>query len=225
MCLCLFNSLKTLNDMKYASKDATFEIPKDSFKVLIIDDEKKNLKSLANECHRADYNVELIDDYDENGKCAGYNLILVDIRGVGEEFADTSGIGVAERLACDFPASEIKLFTASTIESEQDKRGFEVIKKPIKGKDLCDVFDRVRKQLADPNYCWKKIEKECFKKNLSFKDIAWIQDKFVRTFNKREFSYFENHYYGQVVERVGKYLGDFFLQLVQNILISYMTKQ
>ncbi len=217
-----FKSLKTINEIDNGYKASDYSIPKENFKVLIIDDQPKNIRPLIDQCKKNNYIIDLIDEFEGIEKCKNYDLILVDVRGVGDSYSDDGGFGVAKSLTDAFPYKEIVLFTAYENELVDSESRFRVINKPIKADKLCSELDKIRQDLADPILGWNKIKAKCLETNVPFKYIALLEDKYVRSYNKGKSqinsSYNSNATLGKIEEAVISLAA----QVLANVLIAKM---
>lgn len=219
--MCSINRLKTIKDIN-VNFDKHNGIPKESFKILMIDDHPKNVRHLVEQCKKNEYNIVLQDDFINVEQCRDYNLILIDVRGVGGDFSKEGGFGVAKAIADQLPNTEIVLFTAYESDVIGDGSPFKVINKPIKADKLCLELDNIRKDLADPIKGWEKIKEKCLEENIPFKHIAIIEDKYVRSYNKGTPKITEGGWNGFSASKVEEMIISFAAQVVANVLMARM---
>ena len=220
--MCSIKRLKTIKEIDNVFKASDYSVPKENFKVLIIDDQPKSIRPLIEQCKKNDYIIDLTDDFESVEKCRKYDAILVDIRGVGDLYSDDGGFGVAKSLSDVFPDKEIVLFTAYEIELVDSKSRFRVINKPIKADKLCSELDLIRQEMADPLKGWEKIKNKCLQANVPFKYIALLEDKYVRSYIKGKSQFNTSFNNAFAISKIEDAIISLTAQIITNVLLAKM---
>lgn len=156
-------------------------------KICIIDDKIDDLKSFIDGLKKEGFtnlieksHVESINELVENG----YELIVLDLKGVAEDISSDDGIGVLEALKQSAPALPILVISGTTTSPDKAKilsQADLIRTKPVLPAELASDVEEILKKRKDPYWSALTILEELekiwpeIKKNFSYKDkiVLW----------------------------------------------------
>lgn len=159
----------------------SFALHRKDFKILIIDDNEVPISSTLKSL---EYVVSEESDVKSPAEVERFDLILCDRRGVGKALGSSSeGVFLAKKIKERYPFKPVILYSSSKFEIDN----FDAV------RDLDDVIldapeadtfsnyvDDQIKDMLDPVAQWQKLHIELAKRGFSAKDIAMLEDDYVR---------------------------------------------
>lgn len=188
------------------------------FEILVIDDEefvqKDNLSS-----HQ--FNITLKKDIDTINDVMAYDIILCDIRGVGNVYnSEYEGAYLIKEIKKTFPSKIVIAYTASNYDPSYNtylELADDVRKKGTLSEDWVEALDNAIKVGLDPIEQWKRVRKELLDNNVSIGKVKKLEDRYVRSVQKKDFVSF------QQLTETGSY-GDKVLRVLNGLLNSPLVK-
>jgi hypothetical protein len=180
----LYNKLKIYRDLEAKLITSKIVPRREHLSVCIIDDAPNYLeKKLSNLFFKK---IDCIPDYKPIEEYHKYQLILCDIKGVGVDFnKKKQGLAYYEQIKKMYPEKVVILYTAYSPRDFGDvEEDAIIINKPIEPSDLANKLDSYSKRFWDPKTAWDYIEKKCIERSATHKDLAILEDMFVRSFYK-----------------------------------------
>ncbi len=130
-------------------------------------------------------NIDVRESFDNINDFSDYNVILCDVDGIGANFnPKKQGIAIAEQIYQSYyPNIQIAIYTGKELNNYEYKEidGVKVIKKNIPSSVLTNEIDDICSIFWDPIKAWKSLEKHFHNKGLPNKEIAILEDIFVRS--------------------------------------------
>ena len=184
--------------------------------VLVIDDEKFEPKEFL---EGNNYRLTSKTDIDNVKDVSEYPIILCDIRGIGKKMSSSfEGAFLIKEIKENYPEKIVIAYTASQYDPSYNvylQRADNILSKSLSTEEWLDVLDKYIFQAADPVYQWKILRDRLIILDIPLLDIAKLEDAFVKSFLKEEFTSFEK--LGKSMDsEVTKIISDF----VSNIVIK-----
>lgn len=183
------NDLMTLDDLEKArDKIKTVSIrEKKNVRIVIVDDEGFDddvLKSLGYLDIEIKLKYEKLSDYEN------YDIIFCDINGIAKEIDPVyQGAALAKQIKKTYPSKMVIIFSSK--EQSLDFYKFkndvdEIIPKNTKNSEIAEIIDKCIEIINDPIERWKNFRKKLSEQGTSPKDIALLEDCYVRGILKNE---------------------------------------
>ncbi len=207
-----------INDIKISDtvrKERIHDLRKKT-DVLVIDDEKFEPKEFL---EGNNYRLTSKTDIDNVKDVSEYPIILCDIRGIGKKMSSSfEGAFLIKEIKENYPEKIVIAYTASQYDPSYNvylQRADNILSKSLSTEEWLDVLDKYIFQAADPVYQWKILRDRLIILDIPLLDIAKLEDAFVKSFLKEEFTSFEK--LGKSMDsEVTKIISDF----VSNIVIK-----
>lgn len=183
------NDLYTIDELENArSKIKMISIKdKKNVRIVIIDDEGFDdsiLKSLGY------LDIEIKEKYEKLSDYENYDIIFCDINGVAKDLDPVyQGAALAKLIKKTYPSKIVIIFS-----SKDQSLGFHkfaddvdgIIPKNIKNAEIAEIIDNYIDVLNDPIESWKNFRKKILEQGTSAKNIALLEDCYVRGILKKE---------------------------------------
>lgn len=191
----LFQKEKKVNDLltieileKSRDKIKSVSIrDKKNIRIVIIDDEGFDDEVLKNLGY-LDIDVKL--KYEKLSDYEIYDIVFCDINGIAKEVDQTyQGAALAKLIKKTYPSKTVIIFSSK--EQSLDLYKFkndvdEIIPKNIKNSEIAEIIDEYIEIINDPIERWKNFRKKLSEQGTSPKDIALLEDCYVRGILKNE---------------------------------------
>ena len=162
-------------------KEVSLSTVKRNIDVLVIDDEEF---PLLDELKRHEFNIEYKNDITSLKDVEPYAIILCDIHGVGRFLGSSQeGAYLVSSIKEKYPSKIVISYTADTTSPEAQKylqKADNIIPKGTSIEDWASLLTSSVKDLANPVYVWKNIQKNLVHAHVSTRDIAYLEAKFVK---------------------------------------------
>ena len=181
------NNYKTIDDLPAnALKDLNYKKMIESTKILIIDDDKIEIKDTL---ERIGYKVVWKKDIDVLSDVEDYPIIICDNKGVGLKFSsEFEGINLIKLIKTKYQDKIIYLLSAADINpkaNEYIKYIDEMVYKGEEDKLIEYIKDDLNK-LFNPRDRWIKYKEVLRNKGISEKDIFRLEDLYVESFLQKK---------------------------------------
>ena len=183
-----------INDIKISDtvrKERIHDLRKKT-DVLVIDDEKFEPKEFL---EGNNYRLTSKTDIDNVKDVSEYPIILCDIRGIGKKMSSSfEGAFLIKEIKENYPEKIVIAYTASQYDPSYNvylQRADNILSKSLSTEEWLDVLDKYIFQAADPVYQWKILRDRLIILDIPLLDIAKLEDAFVKSFLKEEFTSFE----------------------------------
>lgn len=178
-------SLSNLRDNNYyTSIDSNIQDLRKKSRILVIDDEDfspiNNLKSNG-------FKIEVQMDIDRISDVEDYNIILVDIMGVGIGIDPINqGAHLIHQMKKTFPEKFIIAYTGGAnqdLTSIAAEYADKYLPKDTSVDRWCDVLDDACQTVSNPIKSWEKFRHRLLDKGISPINLAELEDTYVRSIN------------------------------------------
>lgn len=177
------NDLLIIEDLeKSRDKIRTVSIrDKKNIRILIIDDEgfdDEVLKTLGYLDIDIKLKYEKLSDYET------YDIIFCDINGIAKEIDPKyQGAELAKQIKKSYPSKVVIIFSSKeqSLDFYKYKNDVdEIIPKNTKNSEIAELIDKYIEIMNDPIERWKNFRKKLSEQGTSPKDIALLEDCYVR---------------------------------------------
>lgn len=162
-------------------KEITLSKLKREVDILIIDDEDF---PLLDDLKKHEFNIEYKKDITTLKDVEPYPIVLCDIHGVGKFLgSDKEGAYLVSQIKEKYPSKIVISYTADTTAPSVQKYlhcADNVMAKGTSIEDWAELLNDSVKKIANPVHVWKKLQTDLLKENVSTRDIAFLEDKFVK---------------------------------------------
>lgn len=191
----LFQKEKKVNDLltieileKSRDKIKNVSIrDKKNIRIVIIDDEGFDDEVLKNLGY-LDIDVKL--KYEKLSDYEIYDIVFCDINGIAKEVDQTyQGAALAKLIKKTYPSKTVIIFSSKeqSLNLYKFKNDVdEIIPKNIKNSEIAEIIDEYIEIINDPIERWKNFRKKLSEQGTSPKDIALLEDCYVRGILKNE---------------------------------------
>ena len=149
--------------------------------ILIIDDEDF---PLLDDLKRHEFNIEYKSDITTLKDVEPYPIVLCDIHGIGKFLgSDKEGAYLVAKIKEKYPSKIVISYTADTTSPSIQKYlhyADNVIPKGTSIEDWAALLTESVKNIANPVTMWKKIQRDLLNANVSTRDVALLEDKYVK---------------------------------------------
>ncbi len=163
---------------------------RDSISIAFIDDEKPDMELIRSFGYK---NIRHFSDFTDIADYESYDVVVCDIRGVGEKTdnTDQGGIDLAKNIKKYYPKKVVIQYSAydlftfgpnSNIENKELLDGF--IKKGKGTADLVTKLDEQCSMFWNPRSSWEFIEKNLRSNGVKNATIAEVEHIFVKSLSK-----------------------------------------
>ena len=186
------------------------------FEILFIDDDEiaylENLKSNG-------FNVTYKTNITNIKDVSAYDIIMCDINGVGESLGK-DGASMAAQIKNAYPNKVIISYSAASHSFTYQKTLESVDKRIPKGtsiEDWLNLLDEIIEENSNPIKVWNKTELKLLKANLSTREIAELESKYVEAIIKKKFNVLEKLSNSEIVIQILKTTIPFLVQILKTI--------
>ena len=162
-------------------KEITLSKLKREVDILIVDDEDF---PLLDDLKKHEFNIECKKDITSLKDVEPYPIILFDIHGVGKFLgSNEEGAYAVSQIKEKYPSKIVISYTADTTTPTAQKYlhfADNVMEKGTSIEDWAELLTESVKKIANPVHVWKKLQIDLLKENVSTREIALLEDKFVR---------------------------------------------
>ena len=162
-------------------KEITLSKLKREVDILIIDDEDF---PLLDDLKKHEFNIEYKQDITTLKDVEPYPIVLCDIHGVGKFLgSDKEGAYLVSKIKEKYPSKIVISYTADTTAPSVQKYlhcADNVMAKGTSIEDWAELLNGSVKKIANPVHVWKKLQTDLLKENVSTREIAFLEDKFVK---------------------------------------------
>lgn len=161
------------------------------FEILFIDDDEiAYLENLKSNGFNVTYKTNITDIKD----VSAYNIIMCDINGVGETLGK-DGASMAAQIKNAYPNKIVISYSAASHSFAYQKTLESVDKRIPKGtsiEDWLNLLDEIIEENSNPIKVWNKTEQKLLKANISTREIAELESKYVEAIIKKKFNLLNN---------------------------------
>lgn len=162
-------------------KEITLSKLKREVDILIIDDEDF---PLLDDLKKHEFTIEYKKDITSLKDVEPYPIILCDIHGVGKFLgSDKEGAYLVSQIKEKYPSKIVISYTADTTTPNVQKYlhfADNVMEKGTSIEDWAQLLTESVKKIANPVHVWKKLQTDLLKENVSTREIALLENKFVK---------------------------------------------
>ena len=192
----IYWTTSTINDLRafYNISEERFHTEKKKVRIAIIDNEQ--VGTMANNLRAAGYgDVTSMTKISAVEEIEKYDLILIDIKGIGGKCIQGSksevleGLAVAEEIKRQYPDKKVIVFSAMLQEYEYNYilhgivDAFFVKDEAISERNK--KIDECIRQRIDPFYLWNRHRQVLLEQGVSIFDVAKLEDKIVNAIKKK----------------------------------------
>lgn len=197
------NDLYTIEDLENSRNKIKVISIKDkkNVKIVIIDDEGFDdsvLKSLGY------LDIDIKIKYNKLSDYEGYDIIFCDINGVAKELDPVyQGAALAKLIKKTYPSKIVIIFSSKDQNLSFHKFSDHVdgiIPKNLKNSEIAEIIDNYIEILNDPIERWKNFRKRLLEQGTSAKNIALLEDCYVRGILKHEDTIFAMEEIGKTIK-------------------------
>mgnify|MGYP004675431779 CR=1 FL=1 len=186
------------------------------FEILFIDDEEiAYLENLKSNGFNVTYKTNITDIKD----VSAYDIIMCDINGVGEALGK-DGASMAAQIKNVYPNKVVISYSAA-LHSFTYQKTLEFVDKRIpKGtsiEDWLNLLDEIIEENSNPIRVWNKTEQKLLKANISTREIAELESKYVEAIIKEKFNSLEKLSNSGNVIQILKTTIPFLIQILKTI--------
>jgi len=162
-------------------KEITLAKLKREVDILVIDDEDF---PLLDDLKKHEFSIEYKKDITSLRDVEPYSIVLCDIHGVGKFLgSDKEGAYLVSQIKEKYPYKIVVSYTADTTGPDVQKylhSADNVMAKGTSIEDWAELLTESVKKIANPVQVWKKLQTDLLKENVSTREIALLEDKFVK---------------------------------------------
>lgn len=187
----------TLHDLEtsYKVSEEAFQAEKRKVRIAIIDDEC--VDNAADNLRSAGYrDVTPITNISRLNDVEAFDLILIDIKGIGARFlqgtrsAALEGLAMAKEIKRQYPLKKVIVFSAMLNEYEDNFILHDVVDAYfMKDGDISErnrQIDQCIKERIDPVFLWKRNRNLLLEKGVSIHAVAKLESKIVKSILRKQ---------------------------------------
>jgi hypothetical protein len=182
----LWTKLKTIQDyeaeIRLEFKEEKVISARRSVRILVIDD--KNFAAIEN-LRRNQYNISHLRDLDTLDTVRDYQIILVDILGVGAKLNPTQqGAHIIKEIKRNYPSKFVVAYTGGANQdllAESVGSADQFTKKDTSIEKWCELLDMAIQKIANPASLWRQARHLLLDRGVSPFDIACLEDTLVES--------------------------------------------
>lgn len=183
------NDLYTIEDLE-KSRDKIKSVTirdKKNIRIVIVDDEgfdDEVLKSLGY------LDIDVKDKYEKLSDYENYDIIFCDINGIARDIDEVyQGAALAKLIKKTYPSKIVIIFSSK--DQSLDIYKFSkvvdnIIPKNLKNSEIAEIIDKYIEIINDPIESWKNFRSKISEQGTSPKDVALLEDCYVRAILKNE---------------------------------------
>ncbi len=186
-----FADIESISQRSYSDTEKIpLERLRSSTPICIIDDVEV---PAADNLRTYGYNVTVLKDIDNIKAIQAYQVILVDIIGVGSKFdRNAEGAAIILEIKKNFPEKFVFAYTGNARDGGSRRalaKADGVIQKDIETEELVDLVDGYARLSHNPVEVWEKIRSHMVSRRVSTKDLLLTEDAFVKSVRARDRNY------------------------------------
>lgn len=183
--MLIFPKPREINELK--NYNVSFNPQKrETVKILVIDD---NEFTPLERLQKLNFNIRQEKDISNIYLVAEYDVILVDIDGIGLSLNETyQGAYVISEIRKQYPQKVVIAYTSKTYDASYNKyfnMADYVFKKDIASEEWSENLDSAIENAMDPISCWKKLRDYLLMKDVSLQTLIQIEDEYVRSVTEK----------------------------------------
>lgn len=169
------------------------------------------------------YSLKQKNDIDSIKDVEGYDIILCDISGVGNKLGlSHGGASIIGEIHKNYPQKRIIAYTSYTYDADYNK--YFSLADYIAPKDIdtdawIDILDEQVRNSINPVQQWIKIRNHLLQNGVSTLTVAILEDKFVRSVKKKDFSKLQAYVKGDD-SRIGSIISDFLVSVCAKVILG-----
>ena len=173
-------------------KNISLQKLKKEIDILIIDDDEF---PLMEDLRKHEFNIEHRKDINSLKDVEPYFIILCDIHGIGKFLgSQNEGAYLAHQIKEEYPSKFVISYTADTTSPSSQKylnSSDNIISKGTSIEDWASLLSDAIKEIANPVKIWKKIELRMLEEEIPTKEIANLEDKYVKAMKTGQYTSLE----------------------------------
>lgn len=183
--MLIFPKPREINELK--NYNVSFNPQKrETVKILVIDD---NEFTPLERLQKLNFNIRQEKDISNIYLVAEYDVILVDIDGIGLSLNETyQGAYVISEIRKQYPQKVVIAYTSKTYDASYNKyfnMADYVFKKDIASEEWSENLDSAIENAIDPISCWKKLRDYLLEKDVSLQTLIRIEDEYVKSVTEK----------------------------------------
>ena len=219
----IMNKISDLSELTVLNQTNNIGRIRQHVRILVIDDNEfaaeKYLKTSGYQIDHK-YDIDTIKDVEP------YEIIMCDISGVGKNLGfEKEGAFIIREIHENYPNKIVIAYTSYTYNAEYNQYfalADSVVTKDIPTDDWIGILDEQIKNAINPIEQWKRIRDYLFDNNISTIRIAKIEDKYVESINKKDFTILTSHVSGNDI-KLSTIITDFTSSLCAKIVLGALT--
>lgn len=187
------------------------------FDILFIDDDEiPFLEILTNR----GFNIRYQQDIEDIRDVSAYNIIMCDINGIGSKLGK-DGASLAAEIKKTYPSKNVIAYSAAT-QDLTNRKYLDMIDRTIpkgtSGDDWSSILDELIEENSNPIKVWKKATKKLLEANVSVREIAELESKYVELIKKKKFSSLESLSETKEISEIIKAASPLLIQVLKLLL-------
>lgn len=167
------------------------------------------------------FNIEHKIDIASINDVAGYDIILCDIRGVGQKFnSDKEGAYLIKQIKEMYPEKRIIAYTASTYDPSYNQYlelADNVIVKGVTSEVWAEIIDDQIKKSISPIYQWEKLREKLLSEGVDITTVSKLEHEYVKSIRGNDINSFEKFV-------CSLDLNDSVKKIIQGVITSILVK-
>lgn len=178
----ILGKMLTINDLKTSNFVSDMQSIRSKVSVLIIDDEPFVYLNRLRDAH---FHICQHSVYEDVYSVAEYPIVICDIKGVGTQInSEKEGAYVAKEIKTTYPYKQVVVYSGNAYKVDSlDLEGIHTIKKDSDFDSWSDYIEEMIKKVTDPKECWIRIRELLLSKEVTTKDISFLEHEYVDIFN------------------------------------------
>lgn len=179
-----FGSKKTVAGLPVIS----FSEVKKRTRIVVIDDDPNSfpIEILKKEGYAIDYweDVEELSKLEEGA----YDIIFLDIQGVGKDYSDEEGLGILEHLKNKNPSQIVVAFSCHSFDLSKNrfwKLADDSLCKPVQAAKCKQLIDELIKNKHNPKHYWSSVSQLLIHQGYSQKKIGKLENQICRAIENK----------------------------------------
>ena len=186
----------TIHDLEtsYKISDAVIQDKKKHARIVVIDNEQVD-NMVSNLCAAGYGDVTALKNIVSLEEVEKYDLVLIDVKGIGVKFlkgtksASLEGLAMAREIKRQYPSKKVIVFSAMLQEWEDNYIIHDIVDGSfVKDGDISErnkKIDLCIRQLVDPVCLWKKSRLFLLEQGVPIHDVAKLESKIVHAILKK----------------------------------------
>lgn len=180
----VFKKMSTVEELKNDCIKQKTDLPskRSQLKICVLDNDGFN----SEELRKIGYtNIAVRESFDSINDFKEFDLVLCDVDGIGTKYnPQKQGLAVAEEIVKSFfPMTQVVIYTGKELSDYEyeEIEGVSVIRKNLSNAELVKEIDEICSIFWKPEAMWSFLEKYYRKEKLPNKEIALLEDLFVKS--------------------------------------------